>query len=89
MTARRTPTPQELFANEILDRAEEAMSHAGIDPAYAYAMRKTGRIVTTENQHLLTKADIQEWKDAVEEYRSADSIVDELMEEIRAEQKKD
>ena len=31
-------------------------------------MRKTGRIVTESNQHLLTDEELQEWQDAIEEY---------------------
>lgn len=38
--------------------------------AMAYAIKKTGRIVTESNKHLLTKEDIQEWNDAIDEYCS-------------------
>ena len=34
----------------------------------AYAMNKTGRIVTETNLKFLTDSDLQEWNDAVDEY---------------------
>lgn len=47
-----------------------AMVKAAIDPAQIYAFNKTGRIVTTDNQKLLTKAELTEWEDAIHEYYS-------------------
>jgi hypothetical protein len=46
----------------------EAMKEAGIDPAIIYAYEKTGRLVTEDNQHLLSDADMEEWDAALEEY---------------------
>jgi hypothetical protein len=43
----------------------QAMKEAGIDPAFIYAYEKTGRIVTEDNQHLLSDADLAEWDDAI------------------------
>jgi hypothetical protein len=48
----------------------QAMKQAGIDPAIIYAYEKTGRIVTEDNQHLLSQADLDEWQAAIEEYES-------------------
>ena len=45
------------------------MEMAGWDPAYVYAFRKTGLIVTEMNQHLIPTRDLQDWNAAVEEYR--------------------
>ena len=39
-----------------------------IDPAIAYAVNKTGRIVTETNAQFLTDTELQEWHDAVDEY---------------------
>jgi hypothetical protein len=47
----------------------QAITAVGSPPEFAYAFGKTGRLVTEENMHLLTKAEYQEWCDAVEEYR--------------------
>jgi hypothetical protein len=32
-------------------------------------MAKTGRMVTEENLHLLSQEEVEEWQEAVEEYR--------------------
>ena len=37
------------------------MELAGLDPAYIYAFRKTGLIVTDFNQHLMPDCDVEEW----------------------------
>ena len=47
----------------------EAAGNSGIDPAIVYAMDKTGRIVTEANLEFLTDSELQEWNDAVNEYR--------------------
>jgi hypothetical protein len=36
-----------------------AMLNTGIDPAYVYAYRKTGRILTTKNKRFLTRAELK------------------------------
>lgn len=48
----------------------EAMKEAGIDPAFIYAYEKTGRIVTDDNVHLLSEAELVEWDDAIQEYEA-------------------
>lgn len=47
---------------------EKAMHDVGIDPAKIHAFRKTGRLVSTENQHLLSDQELAEWDAAVKEY---------------------
>jgi len=46
----------------------EAMHKARIPPALIYAYQKTGRIVTRANRKHLTKAELTEWNDAVDEW---------------------
>jgi homoaconitase/3-isopropylmalate dehydratase large subunit len=46
------------------------MLTAGCDAAIVYAARKTKRIVTQANRKNLTPAQLAEWNDAVDEYRS-------------------
>ena len=46
----------------------DILKRAGIPPAFIYACEKTGRIVTERNKELLTDAELQEWKEAVDEY---------------------
>jgi hypothetical protein len=48
----------------------ETMKRAGIDPALIYAYEKTGRLVTEDNQQLLSNADLAEWEAAIEEYEN-------------------
>jgi len=47
----------------------QAITAAGSPPELIYAFQKTGRLVTETNQHLLSPEDLQEWIDAVEEFR--------------------
>jgi hypothetical protein len=58
--------PQRMVADNSLMEKHALM--AGVRPAMAYAMRKTGRIVTQANHHLLSDDELQEWEDAVAEY---------------------
>jgi len=46
----------------------EAMVEVGISQAMIFAFRRTGRIVTERNKHLLTAEELREWNDAVDEY---------------------
>ncbi len=48
--------------------AIEAMRAAGIRPALVYAYERTGLIVTHENRHLMSAADLDEWEDSIAEY---------------------
>jgi hypothetical protein len=54
--------------DEMIEKADEI----GIDPALLKASRDLGYIVTAENQHLLSAADVQAWQDAVEFYQEQD-----------------
>jgi hypothetical protein len=40
----------------------------GIAPQLIYAMNKTGRMVTEDNQQFLTPSELQEWNEAIAEY---------------------
>jgi hypothetical protein len=51
---------------EMIDAAKEA----DISPAYIYATRKTGRMVTERNKHFLSAEDLAEWDAAIEEFKS-------------------
>lgn len=53
---------------QIEHRTVQAMKAASLDPAILYAYEKTGRIVTEDNQHLLSEADLAEWQNAIDEY---------------------
>jgi len=55
---------------QVEHRTVEAMKAAGLDPAIIYAYEKTGRLVTEDNQQLLSDADLAEWDAAIEEYEA-------------------
>jgi len=46
----------------------EGMTEVGISQAMIFAFKRTGRIVTESNKHLLTAEELWEWNDAVDEY---------------------
>ena len=72
----REPGPEDLvfFDAPPLEHLEhemvQAMKKVGIDPAKIHAFEKTGLMVTEDNQHLLSDADLDEWQAAIEEYRA-------------------
>jgi hypothetical protein len=69
---------------QLKDKMCAVMIKARIDPALIYAFLKTGRILTAENKHCLTRAELKEWHDATEEFhklqqqRSVAGIVPDL-----------
>jgi hypothetical protein len=66
-----TPQPiSQAGLDEMMGQLLSAAGKAGIRPELIYAMKKTGRMVTESNQHLLTNEELQEWRDATEEYRA-------------------
>jgi hypothetical protein len=54
---------------EVMDAMMAVFARAGTPPHIVYAAQKTGRIVTVENQHLLSEDEMAEWNAAVEEFR--------------------
>ena len=64
-----TPQPvSKAGLDEMTGQILSAAGKVGVRPELIYAMKKTGRIVTESNQHLLTDEELQEWQDAIEEY---------------------
>ena len=64
-----TPQPiSKAGLDEMTGQILSAAGKAAVRPELIYAMKKTGRIVTESNQHLLTDEELQEWQDAIEEY---------------------
>ena len=55
--------------DEVMAAMMAVFQRAGTPPHIVYAAQKTGRIVTVENQHLLSEDELAEWNAAVEEYR--------------------
>lgn len=61
--------PMPISEEEIGRILLKALITAGSPLELVYAFQKTGRLVTESNMHLLSENEIQEWTDAVEEYR--------------------
>lgn len=56
--------------DDYLDRMSEMLEKIGTRPEIIYAFRKTkGFVLTEHNKDLASPQDIQEWKDAIKEYR--------------------
>ena len=55
--------------DDVMAAMMAVFKRAGTPPHIVYAAQKTGRIVTVENQHLLSEDELAEWNAAVEEYR--------------------
>jgi hypothetical protein len=68
------PLPREAL-NEMWNRLADAMLCQGEMTAEdAYAMKKTGYLVTEQTKHLLSDTQRAEWNDAVEEYGRTEVI---------------
>lgn len=53
------------------DRMADAMVFQGeITPETAYAMKKTGLLVTEQTKELLRDTELDEWNNALEEFRT-------------------
>ncbi len=61
------PYPEEKFRREWNEVMDEAVRTGGIRPELAYAAKKTGFIVTASNKEKLTRQQLKEWDDAVQE----------------------
>jgi hypothetical protein len=75
----RDPGPDDLLFGDIGDDQEienmmvDIMREAGSDPAFIYAFKKTGRVVTAWNKDKLTDDELSEWQQAVEEYHASNN----------------
>ena len=64
------PLPPEKVTKLWAQVVESWLSRGKISRDVAYAMTKTGLVVTEENAHLLSPAERNEWNEAVEEAQS-------------------
>jgi polyhydroxyalkanoate synthesis regulator phasin len=68
------PLAQETL-HEMWNRLADAMvCHGEMTAEDAYAMKKTGYLVTEQTKHLLSDTQRAEWNDAVEEYGRTEAI---------------
>lgn len=72
------PTPMRVEDfHATLEALIENADEIGIDPALLRAWRALGYLVTEENRHLFSAAEVQAWTDAVERYREDHDEADE------------
>jgi hypothetical protein len=64
-------TPQPYPEEKLKQEMATALRMAGIDEARIYATQKTGMLITKENYNLWSKADLEEYRQALEEYRKS------------------
>jgi hypothetical protein len=62
-------TPTQLDPGRLRTGTVAAMRAAGIREVLIYAYEKTGLVVTTQNKHLISDADMAEWNVACDEYQ--------------------
>jgi hypothetical protein len=60
--------PVPLSDEEYESAVVAAMSLEGLDSAVIYAFKRTNRMVTDSNKHLLSKKELRQWNDAIDEY---------------------
>jgi len=61
--------PMPASEDDIHESILSALIASGSPPEFIYAFKRTGRLVTEMNIHLLSEHEIQAWTNAVEEYR--------------------
>ena len=73
----REPTKGDTFLPKIFTESEiesqtvDFLLKAKVPPEYIYAYQKTGLIVTSFNVELIPDSEIQEWNEAIEEFKKA------------------
>jgi hypothetical protein len=60
--------PRPFNAEAAFEELVAIAGQIGIAPQLIYAMNKTGRMVTEDNQQFLTPSELQEWNEAIAEY---------------------
>ena len=70
-----TPLPADSLSRE-LDRLVANADEIGVPPALIKAFRDLGYLVTEENRHLFSAAEIESWRETVERYRAEDELDD-------------
>lgn len=60
--------PQPSAEAKIRERMGDVADRVGLAPDIAYAIRKTGLVVTDRGKHLLDEAQRDAWNEAIDEY---------------------
>ncbi|WP_314414808.1 hypothetical protein [Streptomyces sp. DSM 40484] len=82
------PLTQEAIGR-VMDELLEAAEGSGVDPAFVHAWRECGYLVTEDNRHTFSAAEVMAFSDAVHAYRStahgeqepagAEAVTDEVL----------
>ncbi|WP_344517829.1 hypothetical protein, partial [Streptomyces pulveraceus] len=56
--------------SHLMDEMADIADQTGVDPAYVHAWRACGYIVTADNRHTFSAAEVQAFSDAVHAYKS-------------------
>ncbi len=62
------PVERERLVRELFEEMLATMVEVGVAPQIIYAARKTEHVVTEENVKFLSRADLEEWEAAIDEY---------------------
>ena len=62
------PTPRRFQVEPMEAGMVATMREANMPPQFIHAFERTGRLVAESNKHLLSKEDLAEWDDAIDEY---------------------
>ena len=60
--------PQPAAEAKIRERMGDVAEHIGLAPDLAYAIRKTGLVVTESGKHLLDDDQLAVWNEAIKQY---------------------
>lgn len=66
-----TPLSQEAWDAALTDLAGN-LDETGVDPAFIHAWRDVGYLITEDNQHLFSAAEVAAYEEAVQRYRGDD-----------------
>lgn len=53
------------------------LERGGTSPEYIYAYRKTGHMLTENNRRFFSQEDLEEWQEAIDEYRRQHGLIEE------------
>ncbi len=63
-----TDQPRPMDDGQLDGMVVDALRHAGADPAYIHAYKRTGVLITTDNFKRWRKRELEEFREALEEW---------------------
>jgi hypothetical protein len=71
--------PAPFMPSKLEEETVRAMKAAGIHPKFIHAFRRTGRVISEDNLDKLSPEAIDEWNEAIEEYREWQAMAEEAL----------